>query len=390
MKRIAGLLAVALLTGCTAQYAPAREPAQPAPPAASSSQSAESVAPTPVPGPTTTIQNAGQPDYTPAPTPAPTADSSDSPSAPEAGDLAVRSLRLFGDTGWMQTAEKLYHTADGGKTWTDVSPGLSPLMSVQYVSGQDAWLASSGTLVHTKDGGKTWLTNKAPFVYGVISFVGAKGYAMVPGDPGAGNMPVTIYATLDNGGGWSLLAGSLPTGGIKTGMAFADADHGWVTATYYAPGKPWVYATRDAGSSWQKLQLPVDQALRDSQFTVEAPIVLSGKEIVLPAQAFTDAGLTTVFYTSNDGGINWDVTSPMAGRGAYAWAPGGHGWFFDGKGLEATADGGRTWSPVKTRPALSDVTAISFASATEGVAVNHGALLRTTDGGVTWTPAAVR
>jgi photosystem II stability/assembly factor-like uncharacterized protein len=118
--------------------------------------------------------------------------------------------------------------------------------------------------------------------------------------------------------------------------------------------------------------------------------VLSAKEVVIPARAFVGDGHRTVFYTSTDGGISWTASTAMAGMGAYAFSPDGHGWFFDGKALQVTGDGGHTWSPTGTRPALDQVEAISFASATEGVAVNHGVLLRTTDGGHTWAPASVR
>jgi photosystem II stability/assembly factor-like uncharacterized protein len=376
-----------VLTGCSAQYSPAHQAIDAVTPAVPDTAQADPAVPAPVQTGTTTIQHADQPDYTPAPA-AGEADSS--PAAP-VGTLTVKNLRLFGSAGWMQTADKLYHTADGGKTWTDVTPKVSPLQGAQYVSGTEAWIASSGVLMHTRDGGNLWLTNKASFVNSFMSFVGANGFAMVPDSPGAGNEPVQIYATHDNGGGWSLLAGSVPTSGIKTGIAFADTDHGWVTATSYAPGQPRVYATHDAGSSWQQLQLPVEKSLQNSQFTVEAPVVLSSTKIILPAQVFTaDAGSITVFYTTEDGGHNWTASAGLPGTGAYAFSPDGHGWFFDGKGLEATTDGGHTWSPLNTSPTMGDVEAISFASATEGLAVNHGSLLRTTDGGHTWAPAQVR
>ncbi|MDB4896760.1 MAG: hypothetical protein JWN15_3022 [Firmicutes bacterium] len=396
MKRLAsaGLLTVLILTGCSAKQQALTDLGKP-----------PLVPPTSVQAPpvntTPTIDNAGGKDYTPGastpaptpapqpapkPTPAPAPQPAPQPTPAVQGDLQVRSVRLFGGAGWMQTADRLLHTADGGATWVDVSPKVGPLERAQWVDGQNAWVFYQNILLHTRDGGTTWLTNHAPFGDATIAFGGGTGWAMVAGEPGAGSMPVSFHVTRDGGGTWTPPGGTVPNGGMKNGLAFADTKVGWVTGHSATPGKPWVYATRDGAASWQELQLPVDKAHQAAELSVDAPLILSARDIVLPVRSVTTT-VETIFFASHDGGATWSTSPALPGQGAYAFGDADHGWFWDGQALRATRDGGRTWS---TGQAMANVEALSFTGAQTGVAASNGALLHTTDAGVTWKATQVR
>jgi photosystem II stability/assembly factor-like uncharacterized protein len=370
MKNIAsvGLLTVLMLTGCSAKPL-----------------ALNGIVNTPVSAP---ITGRAPPFATPAPALNPAPQPSLAPAGH--GDLQVRTLRLYGDSGWLHTSDALLHTADGGATWNDVSPKVGPLEGVQMSDGQNAWIFTNDILLHTQDGGVNWtMLTGAPFGRSAIASVGQNSWAMVYGDPGAGNMPVTFQVTHDGGGTWTPAAGTVPNSGIKSGLAFADAKVGWVTANSYEPGKPWVYATRDGGASWQPLTLPVNRAHQPELMSVEAPQVLSGHDVVIPVRTMKAGFMETIFYTSHDVGATWTASAALPGTGAYSFGDALHGWFWDGKALETTQDGCRTWTALQTGQALTIVEAFSFTGDKTGVAVSKGALLRTVDGGLTWKSVQV-
>lgn len=60
-----------------------------------------------------------------------------------------------------------------------------------------------------------------------------------------------------------------------------------------------------------------------------------------------------------------------------------HGWAVINGRIQATSDGGKTWS---VQHAASDVTELAFVDAAHGWAITPSGLLRTLDGGGQWTP----
>lgn len=66
-------------------------------------------------------------------------------------------------TGWVCTHTKLASTADGGKTWTEMTipEGVKRISAIYLRTAQDGYLlAQDGTLYITKDGGTSWETKK--------------------------------------------------------------------------------------------------------------------------------------------------------------------------------------------------------------------------------------
>ncbi len=294
-------------------------------------------------------------------------------------------LRLFpGAAGWLQTSDRLLHSRDGGKSWVDVTPKVSTLERLRPVDGDQAWLSNGQELIRTRDGGRTWLSAGAPFSHGAIAFASeSRGWAMVSAGVAAGSMPVTIYRTEDGGASWTKLEGGLPNGGLKDGITFLSHKVGWITGITYAPGHTYLYLTKDGGGSWAPQELPVPTGYKEANLLVQSPILLGPAEVVLPMR-IQGAGDQTVFFRSTDAGQSWKSGPALPGMGAYAFAGLTHGWYWDGKALQATTDAGATWSTVPTT--LQTVTALAFSDPKTGLAVADGALLRTEDGGQTWIP----
>jgi len=183
--------------------------------------------------------------------------------------------------GWLILEGKLAHTADGGATWATplVSATMSGLQGMSWGDATHGWTWSFAGVFATADGGANW-TAAAPLpnglgVGGAMLTGPLAGVAVTPWngafttkDGGASwqaaPVPVSpLGGTLVRAGGqtvWSLTsplarskdggvtwqpAGPSNLNGSPTGMAFADAQHGWLITSAGS-----VLHTIDGGDSW--------------------------------------------------------------------------------------------------------------------------------------------
>ena len=137
-------------------------------------------------------------------------------------------------------------------------------------------------------------------------------------------------------------------------LAFADADHGWLTDTRT------LWSTGDGGGTWTRTILPVPPSVHGQLDVVTAPVVdATGHEAVLVAK--------------------YDATPGMDGaRGQQI--------------VYRTVDLGAHWTPVKI---LDDPGVLSFSldAPTAWVAIDPSdpaSVQTSTDLGVTWQTTAVR
>jgi photosystem II stability/assembly factor-like uncharacterized protein len=175
-----------------------------------------------------------------------------------------------------------------------------------------------------------------------------------------------LWVTADGGSTWRDVTPPVGFGsglGNPHGVAFLDAQHGWVaineaftSGSDPSYGRVDIWRTSDGGQAWTKAQLP--KAVRN-QFGEIMPQVQFD---------FLDAGHGFAFLSGNS----------AKGR--------------NDSDLFWTADGGRTWSA--DRPTgdgdLGIEGTIGFATANDGVIVNalHGSgIVVTHDGGMTWADA---
>ena len=285
----------------------------------------------------------------------------------------------------------LARTTDGGRTWTDVTPGSGRSMLatpdaaqvLDPVTGEDAYLAvtaatqesnnsvNTTVVFATTNGGRSW-TKSAPLrvvsTASQVSFADPQhGFLMLGGDGGAmGEDQVWLYRTADGGKNWSLAAaspadgvavgaqqasGRIPTECDKNGLDFPTATAGWISSTCNAGLTDGLLASHDGGASWS------DQSL--------------------PLSATTCAGgACFVAGPQFSGGVGFVTVTPEPGQPA----------------LLETRDLGRTWEQVAL-PAGVQYPQITFFSATRGVLVAEGSqdsfqgtFYTTANGGQTWTP----
>jgi photosystem II stability/assembly factor-like uncharacterized protein len=171
----------------------------------------------------------------------------------------LRAVQVLGaqDVVAVDETARIYGSSDGGATWTAAAMAPVGLQAedLHFSSLLDGWVtgfAFGGPAVfHTTDGGETW-TDVPGFsgAYVSIDFEGQSGWAA--------NVGGRYYRTTDGGATWT--QGDLPGSPLQIqDMDFFDANTG------YAVGW-WGYAVRseDGGATWQQLPIPnADDQLTD-------------------------------------------------------------------------------------------------------------------------------
>jgi photosystem II stability/assembly factor-like uncharacterized protein len=370
------------------------------------------------PFPTSTVPI---PSPTSAPTmPAPTA------AAPQATPVPVDFSQLQvieqfemidANAGWAVTQDSILRTTDGGKTWGDVTPaalrGQGAPMNGSFVDTSHADLIAAdpqnpdhGNFFATQDGGLTWTSAAAPFGMGWLRFLDPQtGFALASLEIGAGQNPVAIYHTADAGQTWTQLftddpqktpeENGLPSGGIKNGLAFADAANGWVTGSEPVDGLVYLYRTQDGGKTWSLQAVPLAPGTEKAQFDTQPPRFFASANGVLVTQALLPGNsatpaYATLIYTTADTGAQWAPANKTLAYGPVAIASYTDWFIWNNAALEATHDGGKTWEEIHPQ-GLDGVKLPSrmvFSTPSDGwlisVETNHAALFHTTDGGKNW------
>src|SRR6266567_5023295 len=179
-------------------------------------------------------------------------------------------------------------TTDGARTWSSVTPPAARALLatpgaavvLHAPDGERAWLAvtaaaTDSSPVHltevftTFNGGRTW-TDSAPLkVPGYASFLSVAGaghgWLLMASGGAMRQEPIQLYRTSDAGLRWSLVAetsqagtgsNGLPVSCDKTGLAFATASVGWLSAACFSLPDA-LLASRDGGVTWASQALPV-------------------------------------------------------------------------------------------------------------------------------------
>ncbi len=205
----------------------------------------------------------------------------------------------------------LFHTNDGGQTWTEA---LSPAMSVCFGDQNVGWATSATEMKRTVDGGATWTQS---FVNPLID-QGDKLWT-----------PTVRCAGRDVA--WLRLADGVAAG----------------SEAYI------IYGTVDGGQHWQPVVRGPTGPVSDGHVGAggyPGPIsVLDGSNVyaVTVCSACNGDGSSSIEVT-HDGGTTWQPPVEIAGAGAFVrsldFVDRDHGWLASSNGIFATADGGRTWT----------------------------------------------
>ncbi len=139
---------------------------------------------------------------------------------------------------------RLIATHDGGRSWSVVDPaGMPPALDGEFgfaasgtclvTSGHDAWIASGGgsssRVYHSHDGGRTWTVAPTPVASGAsagiysLAVSGHRDVVAVGGDFTVPNGNVDIAGRSGDAGRSWALSSTMP-GGYRSGVAFTGHD----------------------------------------------------------------------------------------------------------------------------------------------------------------------
>ncbi|MGA2502780.1 MAG: YCF48-related protein [Anaerolineales bacterium] len=332
------------------------------------------------------------------------------PPFPVISSPSIQSLDMLDvNNGWALTDTAVARTTDGGSSWCNVSPDSlnGALASSFFLDANTGWVAIPGTdptngiLFHTANGGLTWTTTPVPFGGGSIKFVDPwNGWEMARLSAGMSHEAVAIFRTSDGGTTWSQVlindptasgsSDSLPLTGDKNGITALDSNHGWVTGAQPSSDFIYIYNTQDGGTTWshQNLSLPADYS--GAMTSAALPVFFGPNQAVLPVLLFANNNGSD-FYVSQDSGQTWKVTTPVAQGGFLAVASTNDFFVWDGSTpLNVSHDSGASWSTVSPNIDIKDnMVSLQFVNATTGWALtsnanSHHSLYKTADGGKTW------
>ncbi len=311
-------------------------------------------------------------------------------SLPPGTSLTLSSLHMLSALqGWAVGGKSggqddlLLRTADGGSTWQVVNPpasiapgsGAGMHLTAFFLDTLQAWAAyvytqpvagaNPAVVWRTSDGGQTWtMSGLLPLqtdidIYqpGQIYFADAhNGWQLAHLGAGMGHDYIDVFHTADGGMTWERVVDpdqeNLPMSCSKTGLAFVDPQHGWVSGDCHGltPGV-YLYHTDDGGLTWQPVTLPAPNAVPDL-FTnpadlcaAQPPAFISSTDgAILVSCTLNPSGqVRDWLYVSADGGATWLARALPAGGGRVQVSTGGLGWYIGGGGFYRTQDGGKGW-----------------------------------------------
>ena len=218
---------------------------------------------------------------------------------------------------------RVFRSADGGATWTAgaATPENFMAADLRFTTLLDGWVIGSGSygsaLFHTTDGGDSWTpVTDIQGGYVAVDFEGSNGWAA--------NVGVIYYRSTDHGATWT--EGQFPGFPYSINdMDFFDASVG------YAVGRDG-YAVRsdDGGLTWQALPTP------------DANAFFTDLYLVGPNELWISTANNVAYYSANGGQNWAVMDSGSQGFGSFsaivatpegdAWMGGFQGYieFFDG------------------------------------------------------------
>ena len=198
------------------------------------------------------------------------------------GSASANSLCVSGATLVVGSESRVLRSTDDGATWTTLFNSSNPLTTwmgatVQCTAPSSIWVlflggsaaGSQGYAAYTtSDAGVSWrpvvvapiLAGSDPAFRGVVrldSYPGpfdavSAAEAMFLGQcPACDPQHVMVLRTEDGGANWQR---HVINGFVPTGLAFADARHGWMTTQLGYPGRhAAILATSDGGRTWHRV-----------------------------------------------------------------------------------------------------------------------------------------
>jgi hypothetical protein len=242
---------------------------------------------------------------------------SSTPNAPGGFALAEHEsiLQIHRTTGggWLLTDSRLLVT-DGSEwraCWTASGVFNAPYPQA-IVAGRTIRVFAGGTMWTSTDGCATWANNAVPvLVTGAAFPTESVGYIAYV-DLSMPNPIAQIYRTDDAGLHWTATQGKVagvpgPRGSSFNGplsLAFADADHGWLTDTHT------LWSTADGAVTWSQTLLHVPPGVSGKLDSMTSPVIYPNGQAVVTAKYDATPGMDgargqRVIYRTIDRGTHW-------------------------------------------------------------------------------------
>jgi len=352
------------------------------------------------------------------PTPYPDTPSPPAIAAPVVEAPALLDVQFFNELdAWGLTETEIVRTNDGGFTWYNVTPpdleetGFT--VETFILDNEHAWVQkpdfnnfpNNGLLYHSADGGLTWSVSSTPFSAGDLSFLDEdNGWMLADLGVGAGSNAVAVFQTTDGGATWAQTytndpndpeAGdSLPLGGLKSDLVPLDMQTAWVGGVIYSPGTVYLFRTDDGGRTWTPVNLDLPAGAEDFELGIDRDQMQfdSASDGFIVVRMAGDS-MQTALYMTNDAGETWRLTRTLIpGAGASDFISAEEAVIYNGEQFYVTRDAARTWATVTPDIVFGDsFGSMDFVNPNSGWVIsvdpeNHRSLYRTHDGGATWLP----
>lgn len=321
---------------------------------------------------------------------------------------------------------RVFRTVDGAQHWQQqlagqtsprLTPGSSGPITVQFFGKIRGFMAVGEPveqLYRTTDGGVYWDPVSVPANARIdsVAFSDSSYGWLLAAPLSVGTQPISagtealhLYATRDAGSTWE----RLPDPPVDAaGLGFRRPTEAWMGG--FGPGAPHVYTSGDGGKSWQRHDLPpplggawpVDRYFPNSPTRIQ---LLPGMGVKASVEAFncvaesTPSGSATCLsvtavtfdFTSGDGGVTWRRV-PLA-PGDVAYQDSVHWWAVSADALFKSADAGQSWKQVTATPPGWQFSVAGVLDATHAwvslFLVGGYGLALTSDGGRHWPLANV-
>jgi photosystem II stability/assembly factor-like uncharacterized protein len=253
-------------------------------------------------------------------------------------------------------AVKVLHTADGGRSWqsTMIHDEISAFVyRPDFLGHQEGWIETFATqamshiptdIWHSTDGGATWTQVQMNGTYMLlpsgISYENAQD-AIMAGDLGAYQLATNrpgIAITSDGGKDWQMTNLSIPQGIAKT-SSFSTTPPVFIGKVALLPvymGQPdgfVLYRSNDSGQHWS--------------LTHVVPINASAVTVLDTNHAWVTDKKSGQLSATSDGGMSWAQITTQAYHFTHlSFIDASNGWGLTESGLYQTTDGGKTWQQI--------------------------------------------